>query len=64
MMDLVRRFTLYSFLLWVFTIRFFSYKVFNETMMDASTCVISCFPTGFFLEINQGMDYFLNLTGS
>ena len=34
----------------------FSYKVFNETMFDASICLISCFfPTGVFLEINQGM---------
>ena len=26
----------------------FSYKVFNETMIDASICLISCFPHSFF----------------
>jgi hypothetical protein len=44
MVDLVKCFTLYSFLLWVFTIMFFSYKVFNETMFDTNICLISCFP--------------------
>jgi hypothetical protein len=43
----------------------FSYKVFNETMIDANICLISYFfPTGIFLEIKQGMDYSLNLAGS
>jgi len=32
----------------------FSYKVFNETMLDASICLISCFfPQGFSKELKE-----------
>jgi hypothetical protein len=65
MMDLVKTLHIALFSFMSFYHQIFSYKVFNETMVNTSICLISCFPQlGFFLEMNQGIGYSLILAGS
>jgi hypothetical protein len=44
MMDLVKTLHIAPFSFMSFYHQVFSYKVFNETMVNTSICLISCFP--------------------